>query len=368
MIFPRVVMTLTALTFAFCAGASPVYRVPCLERIAQAVGLQLSDTLGINMDNDSTWNYNGRPLRVCTNTYGDVSHIGYRLFDSRWAATYDIRPLLDFIERYALEEDIVPYGDKAEAVSRKAVTFLQGDAALLKTLMPDIPFSISERERRAYHVEWGTEDGKVSFIVSADYQCMLGANLIELEDMLERDLCRCSSETMPDTLPSAWKAFPVSISEKLAIVDGGTFLGDLIRSRLFLQADDDGIYHILCDNIHIRESINNILLTGSCGGRSIPLRLTLDRYGNVKREMTLTFQQFVRYCETEGCRLYLGVKEQTDTDMFATIFAVNDKLAYCHTLSLSVPFSLLRGEGCITGTLYAFTPLQNITEKFFINP
>ena len=53
--------------------------------------------------------------------------------------------------------------------------------------------------------------------------------------------------------------------------------------------------------------------------------------------------------------------------MSATLFAVNTKLAYCHTLSLIVPYSVLQGNSIMAGTLYAFTPLQNVTENFFMN-
>lgn len=363
-------MALMMVVFVLSAGAAPPFHVPGLEKLARYIRLTLPDVLGADVDNDSTWHYHGRTLRVRTNIYGDVSHIGYKLFDSSWAATYDARHLLDFLERYALEEDALPENDKAEVTSRKAITFKAGNASLLKTFTPATPFRIDELERRGYLVEWGTGKNKVSLFVEADCQTLLGANLLELEEMMERNVSRTSSELPSIWLPESWRNCVVSSTANMAVADAGTFLSDLIRARLYLCSDkaSEGSYRLLMDDAYPWQSLNNLLLTGYAR-QIVPLQLTFDKYGNVKKKLTLTLQQFVRYCTNEGCKLYLGVKERTDNELLATLFAVNTKLAYCHTVSLYVPLGVLRGNGTVSGTLYAFTPLQNVTERFFItNP
>lgn len=354
--------------FTLAVNATPTYQVPNLERLAHSIGLNLPDKLEPDADYDATWSYRGRSLRVRTNAYGDVSHIGYKLFDSAWAAAHDVRPVLDFIERYALEEDVLKPEDKAEATSRKDIIFLKGNATMLKTLTPETPFSLNEQERRTYLMEWGKGSGQVSLRISADCQTLLGANLIELEEMLERDLQRTASALPVDTVPEAWRSCPVSTADNVAVADGGTFLCDLICARLYLCLDDTcpGGYRILTDPTHPNQALNNLLLTG-CARHMVSLRLTLDKYGGIRKPLSVTLQQFVHYCNTTGCRLYLGIKERTDTGVSATLFAVNTKLAYCHTLSLIVPYSVLQGNSIMAGTLYAFTPLQNVTENFFMN-
>ena len=360
----RPIALLLALS-ALCAAAAPVYTVPWLGRVAGLAGIVLPDSMGPYVDNDSTWNYRGRALRVRTNAFGDVSHIGYKLFDTRWAADYEARPLLDFLERCALEEDALPDSLKAEATSRKNVTFTRGDATMLKTLTPATPFRIDEQERRAYRVEWGEGDAAVCLTVPADCQALLGANLIELEEMLERDLLRTDASVVPDTLPAAWRDCPVSRAEGLAVADGGMFRLDLIRSRVYLRAEGDGNYRLLADEArHPQQSLNNLLLTG-CSRRAVPVRLTLDKYGGIRRPLSVTLPQLVRCFSAAGCRLYLGIKERTETGTSATLFAVHDKLAYCHTLSLIVPAAVLQGEGEIVATLYGFTPIQNVPDKYF---
>lgn len=361
-------MALWCATLVLTASAAPVYQVPCLERLARSIGLALPDSLAPGVDNDSTWSYRGRVLRVRTNAYGDVSHIGYKLFDTSWAAAHDARPVLDFLERYALEEDVLKPEDKSEATSRKDIAFLKGDATLLKTLTPATAFRLSEQERRAYVVEWEADDAPVSLRISADCQTLLGANLIELEEMLERNLLRTAAALPADTLPQAWHGCPVSTAGDVAVADGGSFFSDLIRARLYLHADSTrpGAYRVQTDPARPAQAVNNLLLTG-CARQAVALRLTFDKYGNIRKRLSVTLPQFVRCCNAEGCRLYLGVKERTETGISATLFAVNVKQAYCHTLSLVVPFSVLRGSGAVVGTLYAFTPLQNVTEDFFMN-
>ena len=323
--------------FTLAVNATPTYQVPNLERLAHSIGLNLPDKLEPDADYDATWSYRGRSLRVRTNVR-------------------------------ALEEDVLKPEDKAEATSRKDIIFLKGNATMLKTLTPETPFSLNEQERRTYLMEWGKGSGQVSLRISADCQTLLGANLIELEEMLERDLRRTASALPVDTVPETWRSCPVSTADNVAVADGGTFLCDLICARLYLCPDDmcPGGYRVLTDPTHPNQALNNLLLTG-CARYMVSLRLTLDKYGGIRKPLSVTLQQFVHYCNTTGCRLYLGIKERTDTGVSATLFAVNTKLAYCHTLSLIVPYSVLQGNSIMAGTLYAFTPLQNVTENFFMN-
>ena len=208
--------------FALQANAAPSFRTKKLEALAKAIKLDLPEPLGINIDNDSTWNYAGKTLRIRTNSYGDVSHIGYHLFDSRWAARYEAQPLLDYIERYALEQDAPkPQTDPVEEASRQRVSFIEGKPTMLRLLTPETPITIQEKERRGYTVEWTNDLNKVSMLVPADYQLFTGTNAIELENIFERDICRISTTLMADTLPDEWSNSNLSHSENILIASNG---------------------------------------------------------------------------------------------------------------------------------------------------
>ncbi|MCZ8372413.1 hypothetical protein O6P32_06775 [Phocaeicola sp. KGMB11183] len=332
--------------------------------------MDFSSDMGINVDNDSTWQFKGRVLRVRTNHYGDISHIGYKLFDSSWASHYEARPLLDFIERYALEQDVKIEGiDKAEAASRKNVTFLQGDASLLKKITSEKMLRIKEVERRYYCVEWGEDSLRIKMNVPADYQVLVGANAIELEAIFERDLKRTSSLLFSNKLPENWKKGSFSYSEQFCIVSNGCYLSDEIRSDLYLnkKKDNGQEYVVLIDKAKPLQSITNILLTG-CMNKDIPMMLTIDKYGYSKVKLEVSLQQVLRFFFQDGCSPYLGIKTYDGTVLTATLFALNSKMGYNHMLSLEVPMSILLEEtGTIKGEVYVYTPLQNITEKFFTN-
>lgn len=204
-------------------------------------------------------------------------------------------------------------------------------------------------------------------IIPADYQLFTGANAIELENIFERDVCRLTSTLIADTLPSNWKYSNISRSDNLIIASNGNYLSDMIRSDLYLEKAPEGKLVLLINESKPLQSVSNILLTGH-SDKELPLELTIDKYGYRKTNIEITLQQFIIYCQQENCKLYLGIKTHTNETITATLFAVNSKMAYNHMISLTFPLSILhKGEGKIKGKLYAYTPLQNITEKFFIN-
>lgn len=361
------IAVITVAAFTFGVNAAPSFRIHSLETLSKAVKINLPEHIGENADNDTTWSFAGKQLRVRTNAYGDVSHIGYKLFDSNWARNYEAQPLLDFIERYALEQDVdIEKVDKAEEASKKHVTFVKGNASMLRLRTPDMPITIQEKERRGYSVIWGKGNQTISMMIPADYQLITGANAIELENIFERDVRRLAPVLIDNTLPDSWENGSISHSDTLIIASNGTYLSDMIRSDLYLH-EVSGKNHILVDTSKPRQSVNNILLTGHFN-KEIPIELTIDKYGYIKTNIQISLQQFIIYCRQENCKLYLGIKSYTEQAITATLFAVNSKMAYNHMISLSFPLSILyEGKGKIKGTLYAYTPLQNITEKFFIN-
>lgn len=375
MIRRAVILIGAAVAFTLSVDAAPRFRTRCLETLATAMKMEFPSAMGADTDNDSTWSFKGKTLRVRTNHYGDISHIGYKLFDSNWARQYESRPLLDFIERYALEQDVPVEGmDKAEYSSRKNVTFLQGNASLLKHLSSGQPLVIKEKERRSYHVEWGEKDSlKVRMNIPADYQVLVGANAIELEEIFERDLKRTSTALFPDRLPESWEEGTRSYAEQFCIVSNGCYLSDQIRSDLYLcqtsekKTDEKPSYALVMDKAKPFQSLTNMLLTGYMD-REVPLQLTVDKYGYSTVTLETSLQQVLRFFFQEGCRPYLGVKTYDRNTMTATLFALNSRMGYNHMLSLEVPLSILsEGKGTLYGKVYLYTPLQNITEKFFTN-
>ncbi len=365
MIIRIFILIIFSSAFVFKANAEPLYMVKCLQDLALAIKLDFPDNMETNREYDSEWEYKGKPLRVRTNSLGDISHIGYKLFDSDFANGFYARPLLDFIERYALEVEADILGeDKSEKESRRNVKFLEGNANMLSNLTPEVSVFINEQERRSFSVEWEANGNKVSMIIPASYQTLIGANAVELEQVLRRDVARLPRQLLPNELPDDWKDRKLSVSGDLAIVDYGNYLSDNIRSEIYIERKGDKNV-IVIDLSKPVQSVKNILLTGYFN-KLIELDLKLDMYGYKKSNLMISLQQMIEYFRNEGCKLYIGIKSYNEKTVEATLFAVNMSMAYNHTMSVSFPLSLIKdGKGVIKGTLYAYTPLQNITEKFF---
>ena len=376
--------------------ASPSFYTQRLKCIAQAVGMQLPDTLQPGKEYAGIWTFKQRSLRVRTNAFGDVSHIGYCLFDERMYNHYEHKAVLDFVERYALE---LTLGTDEELWQRlritDKVTCVAGSLSMLAGVSPSTPVTIDQRQLRMFRIKW-TLDEKTLLTLSfpADYQLISGANAIELEKMFERDVQRIVPMIQDDML-IGWNDVPVvplgSLLVKMALdkkqkqfvgskdpvvyttnaPDGmlmanqGSYLNEQIRSDVIL-VQKKGKRTLYSSTVLPIPSVRNLLLTGQFP-TIVPLKLTIDCYGNKKQHLDgISLQQFVGLCRMEGCELYVGIKQKTDTAISATLFAVNRAMAYNHVLSVSVPLRVFQEANVpISGTLYTYIPLQNVDEKFF---
>lgn len=364
MIGKRLSTTVLAVVCVLAAHASPAFATKRLAAIASAAGLNLPAAMAADACNDTAWAYKGRQLRVCTNAFGEVSHIGYCLFDRSLLDSCNSRIVQLFVERYALELDLRL--DKRDARARMAVDKVvcgKGNVAMLAEVTPQTPFTMEEIERRMHRIKWNIGDQALSLTIPADCQLIIGADAIELEDIFERNLKRMQKTANRDAVDGLLQGKRPSIADQF-IINGGEYLNKLIRSDLYIVTKN-GENTVMIDRRKPVHSVSNILLTGIFD-REIPMRLTVNRYGYHSTRTDVTLQQFVNLCREEGCRLYVGIKEHGKESVKATVFALNGRLAYNHVLSVEFPLALLDGgDGRVEATAYVYIPLQNVTEKFF---
>lgn len=366
----RFLILIVVIACVTIAHASPLFVTKRLDAICKATKLNLPDSIGTCTNNDSTWAYNGRVLRVCTNEFGDVSHIGYKLFANEQVQMYKPQALLYFLERYILELDLNL--DKKSTADRMAidkVTCTEGSTDLFGKLAPECPSSfenLKETVGRMFRVTWTIGAKKLALSFPANYQLMIGADIVELEDIFERNIKRIVPIAGEDIILS-WDTQKVAHADNYLIMQGGEYLNPAIRADIYLKKLN-GKNMLITDSKKPVLSITNILLTG-LSDYAIPLHLTIKRYGNKNTTAEITLQQFIGLCHLENCKLYVGVKTNNKEEVTATIFALNSDLAYNHVMAVTIPVDVLSkgSKAAISGTVYTYIPLQNVTEKFFTN-
>lgn len=359
-----ILSALLAMAVSVCA-ATP-FKTSLLERMARTAGIVIPDSLSANADLDSVAVVRGKEVHLCTNSLGQVSHIGYRLFNKDLMAFYKNHPVFHFVERYLLELDLGL--DQRGTVLRMhvdQVKLVTGTLNQLRKVTPqmDLSFSVEEIVRKIYRLTWAYDGEKVVMTIPAHAQLILGANAIELEDIFYRQLPKMFALTGDEVIQD-WSSENVIRAGDYLIVSGGIYMSNQVRGDIYL-ADQAGKRRLFCSPESPSRSISNIMLTGIFN-RDLPLKLALNRYGNKVDSLSVTLQQYIAYCKNECCKLYFGIKRCTDTTLEGTLFAYQEDLAYTHMLSVDIPLAILRDEeAVINATAYVYIPLGHIADQYF---
>lgn len=340
------------------------YRTQRLSRMAARLGLSLPDTLESDVQIDSIASYRGKAIRVKTDKFGEVKHIGYRMWDDSLSTVKGNEEyILDFVERYLLDIDL---GDPIHSVSERMkldnVRLTKGTLNMLHGVRTDTPFTIDEITRRMFRFTWQVSEGDISIVFPADNQLIFGADIAELEDIAIRDISRTIPMIADEIILP--KLADSIMSDTIVRIDGGSIISDVIRADVFV-IDENGSQRLLYDVTYPINSIANMMVMGVCP-RKIPLVLSIDKYAHKEDTMKVSLQQYILYCRDIGCKMYFGVRDVTDENVSCSVFSYNEKLGFCHLLVAEVPLSIYQTDECpITATAYTYIPLHNVSEKFF---
>lgn len=361
----RRIVIAALLAAAVHVGMAAGYSTQRLRRIAAAVRVAVPDDIGANASDDSTYSYGQRQLRLRTDSRGDVSHIGYRLFNSEIMRMQGQLPVFDFVERYLLELDLALDGRKAaERMDIDRVRIVKGSLPMFGSVSDTTALSIEYIPRRMYRLTWTVKGKPLAITVPADCQLLRGADAVELEDMLVRDMPRLSPADALASPLSYWDRARRYEHDGMRILDNGCYLSRMIGSKLYMERRD-GKWQLCRDRARAARSVLNVMLTGVSGGDT-RLELAIDKYGHKTAALSTTLARFIAFCRDEGCEVYGGIKTVGDGEVAGTLFIPNERLGYNHVLSFTFPLGNLSGaDKPVKARLYAYIPLQNVTEKFF---
>ncbi len=345
--------------------AATQFRTQRLSDISRAIGIVTTDSTDFHTLTDSTFSYKEKKLHIKADEYGEITHIGYKLFnDSIVILQKENIPIYDFVERYLLELDLMLDGRKPlERLKWDRVTLVKGSVEMLSKINANTPVSIEEIPRRMFRLTWIVDEKDVILTFPSDCQLIRGADIVELENMAETDIPKIMPLTR-DEIIEDWSAFQSQQSQELYVIEGGYFISELVRGDVFLKKRN-GELELLCDRNNPTNSVSNIMVTGMFE-RIIPMTMQLKKYGRITDSLDVSLQQFITFCKKDGCKMYYGIEKMNAEEVIGSIFAYNEKLGYNHILYIEFPLEILcRKEKTCRSTANMYIPLQNMKEEFF---
>lgn len=185
-----------------------------LKGMAEYLSLNGLDTL--RTGSYETYSYKGRPLVIRVNKWGEVEHIGLKLFSSGLRELYP-SPAYDFLERYLLERNASPT-DREEGTKMQwdRVYFSVGSPATALRIDSTAEYNANYYELKVYRVAWSVNGKTVlRMTFDMDYQLMSGCTEIELETNFMRSLSDSKPAKSIDNRTSDFQKRILSLSEKV---------------------------------------------------------------------------------------------------------------------------------------------------------
>ena len=331
-----------------------------LEAIARCLPLPEVDTLAAATVSDH-YQYQGHALTVRKNRFGEIEHIGLRLFP-KGLRDAGPSPVYDFLERDLLERNLSGLDAKLRhQLAANHLYFVVGNARTALTFNGNEQFTEERVDMKSYRATWtngGREVLKVSF--DMDYEMLSGCNAVELEEQFVRHLKQFAPVPM-----SELKVNDIPDDMDVHVVKGDSFLIREMRNDLFLERDSSG-WHLMNRPGSMERTLSNMMLSPQF--EPCPeIRLTVDKYGYVTDSMQIPYRHLLLMTAEEGCTPYFGVKTKRNDAYTGTLMLVNRGGGYVHMLSVVVPTTGLTAdeERVFSGRLLLYIPIFNVSDHFF---
>lgn len=284
------------------------------------------------------------------NEYGEIEHIGLRLFSKEIRETMP-SPVYDFLERYLLELNITQGEEHSRLLFTNNVSFLVGQPSTALTIDSSCAFSNEQIDFYHYRSTW-TKEGKeiLKVVFPMSWKMMSGCSLSELETGFEKRLLR----------HKVTKVVPLPIK-------GTYIISPVIKNDLYLEnGDDDGEERKYVFSVKQRSrSVANLMLAEDLPV-DVTLRVVIDRYDYITDTLSVSLHTFQNFCIVkEGCKPYFGLKNRSGNITKGVLMLANKNGGFMHMLSVSIDDSVLEnGKGVIEGRLMPYIPLHNVKKEF----
>ena len=335
------------------------YRTAELQRLATALNIR---TEGLKLGYQ-TIESNGETLVIHVSEDRIADHVGLSLFPESMKKVGN-RVVMEFIERYMLQLQYPPATKTAAMMLRDDdVKFVKGNLATLKQLLPTDLFSLS-CELKKYTATWQRDDKTLLCLTfPAEFELLRGMNFIEAQHLFEGD-SRKEIKQAENSFPLNKEVMKATGIDHCYMWEGGSYLNKKLNANRYYVEDAKGVLRPLLSEDHPVESAANLMLCQELAQQR-KLHITERMYGFQSKDITMNLSPWIAFCQREHCELYFGVQGLTQTEVKATVIAVNTEENYNHMLSLTIPFSVITNpEGTIEAQLNCYLPTHNIRNLF----
>lgn len=317
----------------------------------------------------ATLSYAGKPVTVTVDN-GEVSHIGYSIFDADLRAAAP-SPFYDVVERYALLESL-PL-ERIKTVERElfeeGVHFSTGNLKMLPSLYGNksIEFSLSNENGKKYVASWVKGGSPVcSVSLPYTYEFLHGTTMEENERRLIDDLTRMSASEFNNfafeqpEVESMVTFFP----SNYYILPGESYYFDNFNGNRYYTRSDSVTYKPIFDNTYPRETLANVC-TALETPHNLRLNLKLVQYGYKTSTVNLPLAALVDYFDRTGCTPFFGIIEHDDNKTVCELLARNIDEGYCHILKITVPTEDIGlSDATFTARMNSYIPISKLTSLF----
>ena len=352
-------LILFALAFIVQSGilATNKFATKRLQQIAVALPNIPFEQLDVGTH--TKYQHLGYALNIRVNKSHEIEHIGYLLFDDMVRTNQST--VYDFVERYTLTLEPMDDLDRNMRMGIDKFRFETGSLQDIHKIKNTDSLVVLMVENKGYHMAWH-RDGIcfLSILFNMDYQMLVSSNAIELEQRYLRIVGH--RDTMTQLVPPILRA---DSNDIYAIEDNGSYLVDAIRATRYFERNSTGNWTLVLSPSQSHWSASNLMLSPEYVG-NYTLKCRLDMYGYKDSSFSISLNRWISETMREGCKMYFGLKSRSSKVIHGTVFCPNPTAGYCHMMSVDIPIEAIKKHsGSITGRLYVYIPLHNITDDYF---
>lgn len=267
-----------------------------------------------------------------------------------------------FTEKYLDQLISLPQSERDIKMRQDGFRIEEGNLKFLRHVNDETGLTV---QTQANHYIVGFTNGETSLIrvsFPMSYQLITGKTLKELEAEFIKELTnwRRPASLPPDkVLQSEMK----QTAPGMYIRKGTAYYIEEIHNHLYYAEKNNQIELVYAPE-HIAESFFNLMISEniSC---DMDLKLIIRQYGFKTSEIRVPLKQWISYCKSKGCNLYVGIEKMETDKLSGCVFIVNEPFKYNHVMNVKFPYSLLDvKKGTIEANVMVFIPTYNLLSLF----